>query len=58
MSSQLGMSYNTASKIIDKFIDLGILVQETDQKRDKLFKFSSYLELLEREYVAKNAYDG
>lgn len=51
LSLQLGVSYNTADQIISDFIDLGILVQESQQKRGKLFKFKSYLDVLEKEYA-------
>ncbi len=50
LSRQLGVSYNTASKIIADFVALGILVEENKQKRGKLFKFEAYLAALEREY--------
>lgn len=51
LSSQLNISYNTANQIISNFLSLGILVEETGQKRGKLFKFKQYLAILEKEYA-------
>lgn len=50
LSAQLGISYNTAHQIISNFIELGFLVEETQQKRGRLFKFKQYLDVLEQEY--------
>ena len=50
LSEQLTVSYNTARKIISDFIELGFLFQDSKQKRDKLFRFNPYLEILEKEY--------
>ena len=47
LSSQLEKSYNTASKIIMQFAELGFLKEVTKQKRDKLYRFDPYLDLLE-----------
>jgi Fic family protein len=51
LSDQLDISFNTSNQIISEFVDLNILVEETKQKRSKLFKFKPYLEILEKEYV-------
>lgn len=50
LSKKLEVSYNTASQILSYFVEIGILVEETAQKRGKLFKFKPYFEILEREY--------
>ena len=50
LSTQLDISYNTASQIILDFLSLNLLVEENQQKRGKLFKFKAYLEILEKEY--------
>lgn len=50
LSFQLDVSYNSAGKVISDFVELGFLVEETQQKRGKLFKFKPYLDVLEREY--------
>lgn len=50
LSLQLDMAYNTASKVATSFIELGLLVEETGQKRGKLFRFKPYWDILEREY--------
>ncbi len=48
LQSELQISYNTANAIIQKLIKLEVLKLETKQKRNKLFRFDSYLELLEK----------
>ncbi|MCX5922884.1 MAG: Fic family protein [Candidatus Dependentiae bacterium] len=53
LSEKLEVAYNTAHTIIDDFIELGILEEETQQKRGKLFKFKEYLEILDRSYDRK-----
>jgi Fic family protein len=50
MSEQLNVSYNTANRVISELVQAQILVEETQQKRGKLFKFKKYLEILEKEY--------
>ena len=50
LGRQLGMSYNTAHLIINDFIALGFLTEETEQKRSKLFKFKPYMDILEKNY--------
>lgn len=50
LSRQLKMSYNTANQIVSDFIEHGLLVEETQQKRGKLFKFKAYIDILEKEY--------
>jgi len=37
-------------KIISTFVEHGILTEIGEQKRNKLFKFKLYFEVLEREY--------
>ncbi len=51
LATQLGVAYNTASKIIADFVQENILVESTKQKRGKLFKFEQYLDILEQEYA-------
>lgn len=50
LSAELKVAYNTASNIIVDFVKLGILIEETGQKRSRLFRFKAYVELLEKEY--------
>lgn len=50
LSKQLDISFNTASQIIKEFVDHGILVEITHQKRSNLYTFKSYLDVLERKY--------
>jgi len=46
LQKSLNVSYNTANSIIQKLVKLEILKLETKQKRNKLFRFYSYLDLL------------
>jgi len=50
LAHRLDKSYNVASGLIDMFIELGILHEVSAQKRNKLFMFKAYMELLEKEY--------
>jgi|SRR5579859_1419706 len=50
LESQLDISYNTAHQIIKEFLAQGMLVEENQQKRGKLFKFKRYLDILEQDY--------
>lgn len=50
LADNIGKSYNTARNIIELFIETGILVEESQQKRNKLYYFKQYIELLEKEY--------
>jgi len=50
LSTEIGVSYNTASKIISDFVEIGFLTSISKKKRGKLFKFVSYFEILERDY--------
>ena len=43
----LGCSYVTASSALQSFVKDGAVVEMTGQKRNKLFKFSGYLDLFE-----------
>lgn len=50
LAIHLDKSYNTTQKIIQSFIDRGILCEITGQKRNKFYHFNAYLELLDRDY--------
>lgn len=50
LSIRLGKSYNTAAKIIDNLILLGVLEKVSDQKRSKLYRFDKYMKLLSHTY--------
>lgn len=49
LATQLTKSYNTASNLINIFVECGILQETTEQKRNKLYRFQSYLDVLEKE---------
>lgn len=51
MSQATDKAYNTISNIFKPFVALGILVEETVCKRNKIYRFQPYLTLLEKEYV-------
>ena len=54
LQKKLKISYNTANSIIDKFIDLDILkLQIADKKRDRLFSFHEYLDLLDKDFLGQ-----
>ena len=48
LQNELQVSYNTANSIIQKLIKLDILTLDEKQKRNKLFRFDAYLNLLEK----------
>ncbi len=50
LSVRLGKAYNTSAKIIDNFVQLGILEKVTEQKRSKLYRFEKYMKLLSHTY--------
>lgn len=50
VSARLNKAYNTAHGVMRLFVDLGYLQENTEQKRNKLYTFTPYIELLEREY--------
>lgn len=48
-AQHLEISYNTAQKIINELVGANIIEEMTQQKRNKLYKFQPYLEILEQE---------
>ncbi len=50
LSRQLAVSYNTAHRIIKHFIKCGFLEKENNHRKNKLYRFKQYLEVLERSY--------
>jgi hypothetical protein len=49
MAELINKNYNTAHGIIEVFIKLGWLTEQTEQRRNKLYSFIPYLALLEKE---------
>jgi Fic family protein len=49
ISQHLNKAYNTINNIIKHFVDLEIVVENTDNKRNKFYRFNPYLIILERE---------
>ncbi len=50
LGSLIHKSYNTAYNITQQFIELGLLSEDSDQKRSKFYRFDPYLRLLEKDY--------
>jgi Fic family protein len=50
MSKNLDKHYNSIDKILEKFVNMGIVSQSLVNKRNKLYHFDSYLNLLEKDY--------
>jgi len=50
-SNGLGVHYGTASKLIDRFQDLGLLTEITGRKRDRIYSYESYLDLFREEPI-------
>ncbi|MGE0010333.1 MAG: Fic family protein [Candidatus Babeliales bacterium] len=49
LADLMGKNYNTAHNIIKVFIELGWLTKQTKYSRNKLYSFTPYLEILEKE---------
>lgn len=50
ISKTIGKAYNTVSKILKQFVKLEIVSENIIHKRNKIYRFESYLILLEKEY--------
>lgn len=50
LSKKMDCSYNTAQKFLQRFQELQIVSLVTPQKRNKLYQFDAYLELLRAEF--------
>lgn len=48
-ANDLGISYNTVSSIVRKFVELGILQEKTNASRNRLFAYEEYLEILRKD---------
>jgi Fic family protein len=51
VSEGLGIHFVTASKLVDRFQDLGLLVEVTGRKRDRIFSYDPYLDLFREEPI-------
>ena len=50
VSTRLTISYNTAQSLIKKFIEIDILHEFTEQKRNRRFYFKRYIDVLEKDF--------
>lgn len=50
MSQSLGKAYNTIKNILKIFLQLEIVMENTTNKRNKLYTFKPYIHILEKEY--------
>lgn len=50
MSEALGRAYNTIQNTLNKLVDSGFVVEAMVNKRNKLYRFESYIKLLEKEF--------
>lgn len=50
MSKKVEKSYNATSSLLIHFTDLGIISERIEHKRNKIFHFKKYLDLLDKDY--------
>lgn len=55
MSSKLKKAYNTVHNILKAFVQHGLVAETIINKRNKLYRFDLYLQLLEKEYVREES---
>lgn len=48
-SEDLDLAYNTVAKAVERFVELGILKQTDDVKRNRIFVYEEYLEILRKD---------
>lgn len=48
VSAKLGVSFGGAGKLIDRFVDSGLLLEKTGLSRNRRYAYQSYLDLLNR----------
>lgn len=49
LAKLIGKNYNTAHSTIEMFVKLGWLTEQTEQRRNKLYSFTPYLDILEKD---------
>jgi Fic family protein len=49
VASELNVVFATANKLVDSFVEAGLLTEVTGRRRDRIFRFGPYLELFETE---------
>ena len=47
-SQALGISFNSVSSAVKRLVELGILVQQGDSRRNRTFVYAEYLDILRR----------
>jgi predicted transcriptional regulator len=53
LSEKLGKAYNTIQNILKEFTRHNIVSKSIIHKRNKLYRFDSYLEIIEKEYSSE-----
>jgi len=48
-SKELGISYNTVAKAVNKLIELGIIIQTNNILRNRVFAYEEYLQILRKD---------
>ena len=51
VQSELGVAWGTANKLVGQFEELGFLEEITGQKRSRVFRYDSYLDLFDEPEV-------
>ena len=49
VAEAFSLSYNTASRLIRQFMNLGILVETTNRMRSRVYSYSDYLDILRKD---------
>jgi Fic family protein len=50
-SKEIGVAYNTVSKAVHTFIELGILAENQKSGRTRIFSYERYLEIMRKDTV-------
>ena len=51
LGKKLSKTYNTAQRVIELFLEMGMISEIGGQARNRCYQFDSYLAVLEREYL-------
>ncbi len=51
VAALIGATFVTAQKLVNSFVERGILEKQNSKQRNRTYKFSQYLDILEREFT-------